>query len=327
MAGKLTLASILALFATGASAASIELIDVPGATFTAPTAVDSQGNVFGYWFDLDFLAHGFVRTPGGHIQTFNAPGLINVATSGADPRGDLAGHYEIHSHWNGFVRTYKGNTRVFESRKGNTFLEAVDERHGVVGHHYNNGHIHGFWARWNGKMKTIDAPGATDTYLTALTSDGTIAGTFNTGSQVAPMGAGFIRHPDRSVTTFSVGDAPWTSVTGMNDAGTIVGHYTGSDSIGHCFVRAADGTITSFDPEGSTSARPAAINATGAVTGSYDDTPSTRRGFVRAADGGMESFAVPDAVWTLPRAINDSGVVAGEWTTSTGARHGFVRTP
>src|SRR5438552_14023477 len=84
----------------------------------------------------------------------------------------------------------------------------------------------------------------------------------------------------QSITTVDVPGADSTSVSDINNLGTVAGSYTGGPNGGfHGFVRSRGGVITTFDPPGSISTEVEAINQEGTVTGSYF-APGEPYGFV-----------------------------------------------
>jgi hypothetical protein len=56
---------------------------------TAPQSINFEGEIAGLYLDKNSVYHGFVRTPDGHITTFDAPGVGPVGTLafGNNPAG------------------------------------------------------------------------------------------------------------------------------------------------------------------------------------------------------------------------------------------------
>ncbi len=135
--------------------------------------------------------------------------------------------------------------------------------------------------------------------------------------------------------TYSVFDPPgaiFTTVTGMNNAGQIVGSYTDAKGI-HNFLRSADGsTYTTIDFVGATpgSTTIGAINNVGQIAGTFVD-PSTgyTRCYLGKADGSsFTPFDLPDfGPGGGPRGLNDSGEISGGIVEVDTIGSGFLRTP
>ena len=53
-----------------AKAGTVTTFDVPGCTSTNPTAINPDGAITGYYSDVSFVTHGFLRAPDGTITTF-----------------------------------------------------------------------------------------------------------------------------------------------------------------------------------------------------------------------------------------------------------------
>ena len=79
---------------------------------TTPESLNDVGAVTGYYVDVNFIYHGFVRDPFGHFATIDAPGAGTtpgsftgtLAVSNNDA-GEIAGEYQdANSVYHGFVR-------------------------------------------------------------------------------------------------------------------------------------------------------------------------------------------------------------------------------
>ncbi len=88
--------------------------DVPGAVnfYTTPSGINPAGAIAGYYFDANFLYHGFLRAPDGTITTFDPPGsngLFTHALGGINPGGAITGSYfDANFLFHGFVRAPDG---------------------------------------------------------------------------------------------------------------------------------------------------------------------------------------------------------------------------
>ena len=116
-------------------------------------------------------------------------------------------------------------------------------------------------------------------------------------------------------------------ITGLNDAGQIVGFYRYKGKLWGAFgdpvlgsagstVELTEGArLTPIEcPEGRNT-KALALNDRGEITGACEggNRAPTRRGFV-FRNGSMTLFDAPGAVMTEGNAINDAGIVAGEYT-------------
>src|SRR5260370_41534935 len=94
---------------------TVTTFDAPGAGMgaqqgTYPQSVNEAGAITGWYTDLRFVNHGFVRSLGGTITTFDAPGAgtrpgrRSPPYSGA-PAGVVEGYYQdANSVSHGFLR-------------------------------------------------------------------------------------------------------------------------------------------------------------------------------------------------------------------------------
>lgn len=125
--------------------------------------------------------------------------------------------------------------------------------------------------------------------------------------------------------------SPWdppasTQVTGVNDAGTLVGLWTGAAGDQNGFIQQPGGQTISFDAFGLDTVAQA-ISDQGTVVGQVctcGPGPFLFHGFVRSSDGGFTEFDDPSGPGqTYPTGINDSGVIVGSYGTGSGLS-GFV---
>lgn len=143
----------------------------------------------------------------------------------------------------------------------------------------------------------------------------------------APAGAASFRTVDVPSSAGSAYDPPvFTQLTGVNDAGTVVGTWTGEAGDQNGFIQKADGQTITF--AGFNDDTAAAINDEGTVVGdvcSCGPGPFLFDGYVRSPDGSVKQVDDPSGVGeTFPSGINDSGVIVGSYGDASGNSHGFV---
>lgn len=116
----------------------------------------------------------------------------------------------------------------------------------------------------------------------------------------------------------------FTSASGVNDAGVIVGSEDSTGSpLG--FIRAGNGTFTSFAVPGAGFTVLGDINNGGQMTGQFGPADfSVRHGFFTTG-AVVTAFDVPGASKTLSFGINDNGLIVGNYFDAGNVRHGFLR--
>jgi uncharacterized membrane protein len=83
---------------------------------TAAQSINVEGEIAGFYFDSNNVSHGFVRTKGGHITTFDAPGAVATYAAQINPAGVIAGDYADASNLShGYVRAPEGNVTMFDA--------------------------------------------------------------------------------------------------------------------------------------------------------------------------------------------------------------------
>ena len=318
---------------SGTSALDIIPFDDPSAGAstlqgTIGTVINASGEVAGMYSNSLGLVHGFVRTPGGAITNFDAPGAGTSPPTGKvqgtvptaiDTAGDVTGVYiDANNAYHGFLRTADGTITEFDAPSASsapnrgTSPMAMNDAGEIVGF-YTTGDLstnsvyHGFVRAANGTFSTIDAPGA--------------------GSGESPIGR-----------------KQGTSPAAINASGEIAGTYVDSNNNRHGFVLSTGATYTSFDPPGSTTSTGSGggmsgtgvtgIDTAGDVVGGYTDSNVVRHGYVRSASGVITTFDVPGANTTsasgslggtYPIGIDPGGnYLVGIYADTNGLDHGFV---
>lgn len=112
-----------------------------------------------------------------------------------------------------------------------------------------------------------------------------------------------------------------TLVSGINNAGIVVGSYLDGSSQLHAYLRADDGTFQFFDVAGQSGAN--AVNGTGKTVGFAIDGSGTHG--VIDSGGVLTSFDAPGATDTEAQGLTTKGKVVGFFLDTGNAVHGFAR--
>jgi len=219
-----------------------------------------------------------------------------------------------------------------------TYPQDINDAGTISGFWFDtNQAVHGFLRARDGRITTIDVPGAgtgpaEGTYAYGINQAGAITGywcdqNFNCH--------GFVRDAHGTITSFDYPGAVYTGGQGINPSGTVTGFWADANGNGYGFVRSPRGEYASFDTPGfidtSTSD---IIDPRGDVTGGYFDTssPHPAHGYFRRADGTLILFDGPGVCQTSNGTsvggIDAAGVVAGGYLGSDcGTYHGYFRHP
>lgn len=180
-------------------------------------------------------------------------------------------------------------------------------------------------------IATFDPPGFVQSIrIGGINAAGIVAGTYLDTADVAH---GFIRPSDGTFQTIDLPQADkesegGTFLTGIDDAGTVVGSYKDQDRLHfafHGFVRAADGSVTTFDfrktnLKNNIQTLPNCINKSGAVAGGYAIRANNFAGWSYGSFGrlpGGARFLIGGNVV----AMNNARTIIGNTM-----QHGFLRT-
>lgn len=329
------------LLCTGASAAPvITEFDVPvHGAHIYPQAINATGEIVGYYNWRRYL-RSFTRASDGTIATFEIAQFTVI--TGLNDKGTVTGYYASQSDPSrGFARDANGDNDFFDVLGAvSTTPRAISNRNHIAGWFQTTaGYARGFLRSPKGAIKTFDAPGAgagtqQGTYPLAISPREAITGTVLGPDYVYH---GFIRSTRRSITTFTVFNAPCagtaqysgTIANTINAGGAVAGICTGDDQVTHAFVRASDDTYSVLDMD-CIETSTVAINTRGTVGGYCQGPDKVYRSFLRDPDGTIRVFSAPDAgngefQGTIATAMNERGDVAGYYFDANGRQHGFVR--
>jgi probable HAF family extracellular repeat protein len=114
-----------------------------------------------------------------------------------------------------------------------------------------------------------------------------------------------------------------TTVSNINNAGTIVGAFADTDGISHGYLSGRDGQVTVIDFPGATGTFGEGVNDRGDVTGFYNDAAGASHGFILER-GNFVSVDFPGALDTEPIGINNRGQIVGGYVSADQGLHGFL---
>jgi hypothetical protein len=318
------IAVLIGGFAADIVAQTYTAFDVPGATATYPVAINSGGDVAG-WFcpNSCFYAQmrGFIRERDGSITVFDG------IPTGMNNAGTVVGNFLNNAQC--FLRDKNGNVTVFDVPQINTFrspfVDAINDSGKVAGYkpicNLCDG-TEGFVRDRQGNITLFQGGPAVPTSINA---SGDVAG--HTVSEAFPW-HGVVRDRDGDITVFDVPEAGNGAgirafPTGINNNGGVAGYYEDSEFFRQRgFIRERDGTITVFD------GLPLTINERGDVAGSLSDTTGLHN-FLRDQKGNVTVFDVPSAFSPQISSMNDGDDITGYFyevlQDGSLAVHGFVR--
>jgi uncharacterized membrane protein len=197
-------------------------IDVPGAVNTDAGGINDSGQIVGTFqvpFQGALASHGFLDI-GGRFTIIDVPGALYTLVDGINDSGQIVGlFFDARGGRHGFVDTY-GSFTIFDfpvTWGPALSISGINDSDQIVGTFQDSrvGEYHGF-LDIGGSFTTIDAPGASRTFLAGINNLGQIVG------DSYPSGAFFL-DTNGSFTAIEVPGVGLTFVSGINDSGQIVG--------------------------------------------------------------------------------------------------------
>jgi hypothetical protein len=301
----------------------------PHSAYTSPVAINNALTVMGVYTDAQNTYHGFIRSAGGEVVSFDPRGSTYTSPSGLNDRGAITGFYTDSKGTHGFLRSPEGEFTSFDVPDCLVTLPvSINDSDTITGYYddpnYNTNHVlHGFIRSRDGAITSFDAgPAGGSTIPAGINDSGIIIGRVQ--AQIIPGELsiyGFARSAQGEITSLGIQE-PY----GINEEGAIVGiEGLGAPGV----IISPEGAITTFQAPGAYTTVPTTINREGTVAGQYlvalgnNDT----HGFVRSPEGTITSFDPPGSTRTDVSSINDSGIIVGETLHANNVVYGFLRVP
>ncbi len=225
---------------------------------TQGASINREGTIAGQYVDNSGVFHGCLRSPGGSITTFDAPGAGTGPGQGT------------------FI----------------TFADGINPEGAIAGAYADaEGVFHGFVRAPDGTFTTFDPTGSVFTNNSGITPNGTVTSYYLVASGVS---RGYVRSPNGDITVFDApgagtGFGQGTFPENINSRGDVTGQYVDASGVNHGFLRTKNDTITTFDVSraGTSSSQgtiPFSNNPANAITGYYVDAGGVLHGFVRTQE-------------------------------------------
>jgi probable HAF family extracellular repeat protein len=242
---------------------------------------------------LTVLSEAERRALYGHVlgdndwRTIEKPNFPGAMVDGINNSGEVLGAWvDSNGSEHDFVEK-NGNFTNLSLPAGASLFEspaAINDAGTIVGG-LQNGQV---FIDQAGKITTFDpAPQPAAIYDLHINDTGEVAGTTGSGAFLYDKG---------TVTSIPGADA----VTGINNAGQVVGEYfppTAGHRMGFVY---SDGTFTSIDPPGSMGTYPSGINNSGEIIGNWIDSNGTQHGFIATPTGAVTSTSTDLSTANIP---------------------------
>jgi probable HAF family extracellular repeat protein len=301
------------------------LIDYPGAGSSQAWAINSQGDVAGYYIGADNNNHGFLLN-GGHYTAINYPGAAVTLINGINPQGDVVGEFgaTATSPHRGFQLGADGVYTAFDYPGATTTaLNGINARGEIAGTYIlADGIRHGFLLV-AGLLTNVDYPGSSMGSPLGISPQGEVVGAY----MVNGVAHGYVYSTGSGFTTIDYPAATYTNVTGRNSSGVTIGRYLDSASVSHGYIL-SNGQFTSIDYQGASFTGLTAIDPAGNITGRCTVNGLTH-GFLLATTEPPLRYSISDlgmvgAQPGQPFKVTDNRLIAGTVVTESGSAQAVV---
>ena len=251
--------------------AAFTFIDPPNSKATHPRAINSEGEIVGWYVDSSNKTHGFLRSVEGEYSQIDVPveGARLTQALGINNRGDIVGTYtSSDGKRHGYLLGRDGEFSAFDPLNSvDTVARGINSKRDIVG--FFNFFSHGYLLTRHGNEIPIDVPfpGVLATNAQSINARGEIVGPFAD----AAGAHGFVRSKKGDFTQV---DVPFsgghdTQAFGNNNDGDIVGCWTDSSQTVHAFVKSEDDFMSFDAPSAQFFTIAYGINSQGDVVGEY----------------------------------------------------------
>ncbi len=152
------LTMVVALAATSAAAGTFTKIDMPGVAGTSPTAINSAGDIVGFYAQTQTSNfQGFLYS-GGQFTAISVPGASFTIPLGINDQGQIVGYYQIaFGHHRGFLFDGQTYTDIQYPGSLSSIAHGINNAGQIVGSYTSMGFLHAFLLT-NGVYTKIDPP-------------------------------------------------------------------------------------------------------------------------------------------------------------------------
>lgn len=183
-------------------------------------------------------------------------------------------------------------------------------------------HDEGFIRFSNGAVSIYKAPNSSNTSIKHRNDQGVDVGSFTPAASTSSKG--FVA-AGSGFASVNFPGARQTFLGGINNFGTIVGEYIGSDNHFHGF-KLKNGQFTAIHPNGAVDTFVSGINDSGVIVGTFNTGGVDNHGFV-VQNGAIGTLDFPHEVGFGGTTLNDisnSGVIVGFVWTGPDTREAFL---
>lgn len=262
-----SLAALVLAVAVPMFAASYTTVKVPGSVEDAAFGINNNFQVVGRFTPPSGGVYGFLLS-NGKYTTLQFPGQAFTYAFGVNDSGEVVGSYASGPNDHGYI--YQNGTYTELDYPGSawTDLFGINNAGDIVGVYRDANNYEQGFEYSNGTFTKIQVPGAAATVPSGINNDGVIAGTYYSTRLTQSWG---FTWQNGNVTTINYpGTQGVTSVSGINDANTLVGNYVNSSAQRvDGFARKSSGQFEHLRYPGATQTQPQAINNKNYAVGQY----------------------------------------------------------
>jgi probable HAF family extracellular repeat protein len=273
--------------------------------------VNERGQIVGFYFDANFVNHGYSLSGGQYTTLDNPNGVNGTGAYGINAAGQIVGSYfDANFAQHAYLLSGGQYTTIDDpNATGSSYSAAygINASGQIVGAYAdpnpNTFVVHGTLLN-HGQYTTIDVPGANQvfqgTYAFGINASGQIVGGYFDANLSLH---GYVLLDGQYIRLDDPNGITGTIAYGINGRGQITGQYFDANFTAHGFLLSGGQYTTLDDPNGFHGTYAQGINNSGTIVGYYYDANDRPHGFVAIPRRGNSPVANPD--------LADSGAVGG----------------
>jgi probable HAF family extracellular repeat protein len=199
-----------------------QILNVPNATASVATGINTSGLIVGAYQDVAGLVHGFSTSDSSTFNDVDFPGATSTQAIDVNDAGVIAGDYiDAANVEHGFISNGGTFTAINFPGATNTAVAGINANSDIVGGYTDTTGSHGFLLS-GGVFTPINFPLASSTTAFGINDNGDIAGFY---PDTAGKTHGFV-YADDNFSTVDVAGASATDLSRIKNWGQVTGLYT-----------------------------------------------------------------------------------------------------